>query len=32
MQLKTPFFEDIYQIDPIAEIKSYTGPLEVTVG
>lgn len=31
-KLKTPFFEDLYKINPIAEIASYKGSLQVVVG
>lgn len=30
--MRRPFFEDIYNIDPIAEISDYTGPLMVVGG
>jgi hypothetical protein len=30
--LKTPFFEDLYVVDPLAEITQYKGPLAVVVG
>lgn len=32
ISLKTGFFEDLYYIDPIAEITAYEGPLMVVVG
>lgn len=31
-QLRTAFFEDLYSIDPVAEIAQYDGPLMVIVG
>ena len=30
--LKGPFFEDIFLVDPVAEIASYAGPMLVIVG
>lgn len=30
--LKRPFFEDLFKVDPVAEITQYTGPLMSVVG
>lgn len=32
VSLKTPFFEDLYKIDPVAELAHYPGPVFVAVG
>lgn len=32
IDLNRPFFEDLYNVDPIAEISHYRGPLQVVVG
>jgi alpha/beta superfamily hydrolase len=32
VSLKTPFFEDLYNIDPPAELAHYSGPVFVAVG
>lgn len=32
VSLKTPFFEDLFAIDPVAELQRYPGPVFVAVG
>jgi hypothetical protein len=32
IDLDRPFFEELYEVDPVAEIAGYDGPLQVVVG